>query len=68
MQEAIKPPVEVQYKEELEVLKNTDTGRCPQNWQMSPKAVRTFILGSSQPISYQGKEYQIQKSILEMML
>lgn len=61
MQEAIKPPVEVQYKEELEVLKNTDTGRCPQNWQMSPKAVRTFILGSSQPISYQGKEYQIQK-------
>ena len=61
MQEAIKPPVEVQYKEELEVLKNTDTGRCPQNWQMSPKAARTFILGSSQPISYQGKEYQIQK-------
>ena len=28
-QEAMKPPVEVKYKEELEVLKNTDTGNRP---------------------------------------
>ena len=57
----IKPPVELRYQEELEVLKNTDTGRKPENWQMSPKAVRTFILGSQKPISYQEKEYKIEK-------
>ena len=60
-QEAMKPPVEVKYKEELEVLKNTDTGNRPENWLLSPKAVRTFIIGSTQPIVYQDKEYVIQK-------
>lgn len=61
MQESIKPPVEVRYKEELEVLRNTDTGRRPENWRMSPMAVRTFILGSAQPVQYEGKEYYIEK-------
>ena len=60
-QEAMKPPVEVKYKEELEVLKNTDTGNRPENWLLSPKAVRTFIIGSTQPIAYQDKGYVIQK-------
>lgn len=60
-QKLIKPPVEIRYREELKALKNTDTGRIPENWQMSPKAVRTFILGSSKPILYQDKEYKIEK-------
>lgn len=63
-QEFIKPPVEVRYKEELEALKNTDTGSKPENWQMSPKAVRTFILGSSKPIVYNGKEFLVEKKYL----
>ncbi len=61
MQETIKPPVEERYKEELEALRGTDTGRVPENWKMSPKAVRTFILGSPKPIEYNGKEYKIEK-------
>lgn len=61
MQETIKPPVEERYKEELEALKGTDTGRVPENWKMSPKAVRTFILGSPKLIEYNGKEYKIEK-------
>lgn len=61
MQESIKPPVEVKYKEELEALKSNDMGRCPENWMLSPKAVRTFILGSTQPIEYEGKEVRIGK-------
>ena len=40
--------------EELQVLRNTDTGRRPENWRMSPTAVRTFILGSAQPVQYEG--------------
>ena len=43
---AIKPPVEVRYREELEALEALDTGRRPVNWKLSPKSVRTFILGS----------------------
>lgn len=61
MQESIKPPVEVKYKEELEALKSNDMGRRPENWMLSPKAVRTFILGSTQPIEYEGKELRIGK-------
>ena len=41
---SIKPPVEIRYKKELEALKATDTGKVPVNWQMSPMAVKKFIL------------------------
>lgn len=61
MQESIKPPVEVRYREELEALKNMDTGNRPQNWQMSPRAVRTFILGSPKAVPYRGREIVIEK-------
>lgn len=62
MQETIKPPVEVRYQEELEALKNEDqNAKKPDNWQMSPKAVRTFILGSEKPVKYQGEKYYIKK-------
>lgn len=57
----IKPPVEIRYREELEALRLTDTGTKPENWKMSPKAVRTFILGSKKPISHNGKEIVIRK-------
>ena len=48
----IKPPVEIRYAKELKALKENDTGPRPLNWQLSPKAVRTFILGSSKEIPY----------------
>ena len=60
----IKPPVEVRYQEELEALKEWDTGKKPVNWQLSPKAVRTFILGSKDPIIYNKKEIYIRKKFL----
>lgn len=44
-QHIIKPPVELRCAEQLAFLQETDTGRKPENWQLSPKAVRTFILG-----------------------
>ena len=61
MEQYIKPPVEIRYREELEALKANDTGVRPENWQMSPRAVRTFILGSPKPIRHDGKEYTIEK-------
>ena len=61
MEQYIKPPVEIRYREELEALRANDTGVRPENWQMSPRAVRTFILGSSKPIRHDGKEFTIEK-------
>lgn len=46
--DGIKPPVEVRYKDELAVLKKQDTGEKPLNWKLSPKSVRTFLLGSKE--------------------
>ncbi len=60
----IKPPVEVNYAEELAAIKANDCGRVPMGWQMSPMAVRTFILGTKKPIEYNGKQIEIKKKYL----
>ena len=61
-QKFIKPPVEARYKDELDALAFNDSGRKPLNWILSPKAVRTFILGSSKPLkTADGKSIEIRK-------
>lgn len=60
----IKPPVEVRYEKELAALAALDTGRRPMNWKLSPKAVRTFILGSREPLNWNGEEVPIRKKYL----
>jgi MoxR-like ATPase len=43
----LKPPVELQYAAELEALRANDKDNPkPENWLLSPRAVRTFILGN----------------------
>lgn len=60
----IKPPVEVRYEKELAVLAALDTGKRPLNWKLSPKAVRTFILGSREPLNWNGEEITVRKKYL----
>ena len=60
----IKPPVEVRSQKELEALAAQDTGKRPLNWKLSPKAVRTFILGSNKPLEWNGEEIIIRKKYL----
>lgn len=60
-QKYIKPPVEIRYAKELEALKANDTARKPENWVLSPKAVRTFILGSKTSIPYNGEKITVNK-------
>ncbi len=36
---------EVQFAQELEEIKKTDNGTCPPNWNMSPQAVVTYLMG-----------------------
>lgn len=57
----LKPTMEMKYAEELEALRATDTGKKPENWLMSPKAVKTFILGSDKAIEYKKKKVKITK-------
>jgi hypothetical protein len=52
--EIIREPSEVKYQLELEALKEADKGNTkPENWELSPEMVLTFILGSK-------KKYKIQ--------
>ena len=60
----IKPPVEVRFQKELEALQALDTGRKPLNWKLSPRAVRTFILGSREPIQWNGEKISVRKKYL----
>ena len=61
MKESIKPPVEIRYQKELMALEAADTAKKPGNWRLSPQAVRTFILGSPNPLTYQGENISIRK-------
>ncbi len=40
-------PAEEKYAEELEYLSGVDQGKKPFAWRLSPRMVRTFVLGSS---------------------
>lgn len=57
----LKPTVEVFYAKELMALETHDTFPKPQNWRLSPRAVRTFILGADKPLLLEGEKVQIQK-------
>lgn len=46
MTESLRPPAEQKYAEELAALARLDDARRPFSWNLSPKMVRIFILGS----------------------
>jgi MoxR-like ATPase len=45
MNDVLRPPVEVLYQKELELLKKTDDRPKPPNWELSPWAVVLFLMG-----------------------
>ncbi|QZY56177.1 ATP-binding protein [Crassaminicella profunda] len=57
----MKLPAEKAYEKELLALKKYDKGPKPANWLLSPKAVRTFILGSDESLLLDGEEIMINK-------
>ncbi|MFI6151425.1 AAA family ATPase [Kitasatospora sp. NPDC051170] len=46
MSDMLRAPAETKYADELDYLEQADTGPRPSTWRLSPKAVRTFVLGS----------------------
>lgn len=59
-----KPLMEMRYADELAALRKHDTGARPANWQLSPRAVRDFILGKKEPLELDGKEVIITPKYL----
>lgn len=41
----LREPAEIQYQAQIQALIQNDTGEKPANWQLSPRAVLTYILG-----------------------
>lgn len=54
-----KPLMEMRYREELDALAANDTGKRPRNWLLSPRAVRSFLLGQQEPLLLEGKPVTI---------
>lgn len=46
VEQILRAPAEMKYAEELDYLESVDTGAKPFTWRLSPKMIRTFVLGS----------------------
>ncbi len=67
--EILRPPVEVQYRDELKALAAADKGDRPPGWRLSPKAVRSFIVGSEKPEvarKFYGDDVLIERAIVTL--
>src|SRR6516165_6833636 len=53
--EILRQPAEVKYADELAYLASVDTSPRPFTWRLSPRLVRTFVLGS-RPADKLGRE------------
>ncbi len=51
----LREPAEVRYSAELAALAAADDAPRPPGWKLSPRAVRTFILGAGAPAGKSGK-------------
>src|SRR5688572_22452521 len=62
MADVLREPAEVLYADELERLRASDKGPRPDGWQLSPKAVRSFIRGK-----FYGDDTLIDRAIVTLM-
>ncbi|MCS7027674.1 MAG: AAA family ATPase [Bacteroidia bacterium] len=69
MAELLRAPAEIQFQEELEALKNEDKKNPkPTNWQLSPRAVLTYIMGGKVGKKVITPKYIGQKRLMEMAI
>ena len=45
MKKVLRQHAEIQFAEELDELRQQDSGHRPENWRLSPRAVVTYLLG-----------------------
>ncbi len=59
MSQVIRQPAEVRCALELAALKANDRWPKPPGWELSPRMVESFIIGSKEPLSYEGQRVSI---------
>lgn len=57
----LRPCMEDLYKDQLQALAAVDQDPRPENWQLSPSAVRDFILGRKDPVEQDGARIEITR-------
>ena len=65
--QALRPPAEVLFAEELAALEKADKYARPPGWKLSPKAVRAFICGLKSPAierKFFGDDVLIERAII----
>lgn len=68
LQDIMRQPVEILFREELEALRKADTGKIPAGWQMSPQSVLTFIVGGKAGKKIITPKYIGNKRLIEMAI
>ena len=66
----IRSPAETLFAEELARLEDSDEGRRPPGWRLSPRAVRAFVLGDpARSISQKffGDDALVERAIVSLM-
>src|SRR5687768_12042823 len=59
----LRPPAEITFAQELVALQSSDSNPRPAGWRLSPKAVRSFIIGSDGrklPVQVNGQRSEIE--------
>lgn len=78
MTSALRPPAELRYAAELAALAHADDGARPPGWRLSPRAVRTFVVGSEGSVAgpdglvevkrkFYGDDALVDRSIVTLM-
>ena len=57
----LREPAEVQYRQQLEALKQQDKDTPPSAWKLSPRSVLAYITGTAKPIkaTIDGKQVEV---------
>jgi MoxR-like ATPase len=69
MGEILRAPAETLYQAELEALRANDREEKPVGWALSPRAVRSFILGAERTITrkFYGDDALVDRCIVTLM-
>lgn len=60
----LRAPAEVRFSEELAALRAQDIGPRPPGWKLSPRAVRTFVVGSDgEAFDHDGRAVTITRKL-----
>lgn len=67
---ALRAPAEVRHADELERLARADDGPRPPGWRLTPRAVRTFVLGDAEldvSAKFHGDDALVDRCVVTLM-